>query len=270
MSTKVEEVALGGSAKPKLSERIFYPVDARGQPKIPMIYMGIGFAMMFIGSLSYRLYQHYFSFDFGLDYFEADFQIYWMNLLKAQLILIAVFGVWALHWVWKTRERTLDDLTPERELARYYLIFGTLALASFSKLTALGLFAEADAAWHQVTIRDTDFTPTHIGLFYFMMPLDVVGMVFVLIWVHTRLPDFKNRLSVPLLMVVTGPFLILPNLGFNEWGHTFFYAEELFAAPIHWGFVVLGWMFFGMVGFILQCLSRVSKLTSFQSATIAH
>ena len=31
---------------------------------------------------------------------------------------------------------------------------------------AMDIYAEADAAWHQVTIRDTDFTPTHIVLFY--------------------------------------------------------------------------------------------------------
>lgn len=49
--------------------------------------------MMFIGALTYPLYQHYFSFDFGLDYFDADFQLYWMNLLKAQLILVVAPSV---------------------------------------------------------------------------------------------------------------------------------------------------------------------------------
>jgi len=60
---------------------------------------------------------------------------------------------------------------------------------------------------------------------------------------------------------VSGPLLIMPNLGFNEWGHTFFYAEELFAAPIHYGFVVLGWASFALAGFFIQCLSRMLVLT---------
>jgi len=52
----------------------------------------------------------------------------------------------------------------------------------------------------------------------------------------------------------------MPNLGYNEWGHTFFYAEELFAAPVHWGFVVLGWAIFFIGGFVIQVLRRLDLL----------
>ncbi len=100
--------------------------------------------MLFIGALTYPLYQHYFSFEFGLDYVIAEFQLYWMNLLKSQLILVVAPSVWVIHWVWKTHER---------ELARYYLIVGALALVSCGKLIALGLFAEAEAARHFACIN---------------------------------------------------------------------------------------------------------------------
>jgi methane/ammonia monooxygenase subunit C len=33
--------------------------------------------------------------------------------------------------------------------------------------------------------------------------------------------------------------MILVSVGFNEWGHTFWFREEFFAAPIHYGFVIL-------------------------------
>ncbi|HBC57022.1 MAG TPA: hypothetical protein DCZ03_07655, partial [Gammaproteobacteria bacterium] len=36
-------------------------------------------------------------------------------------------------------------------------------------------------------------------------------------------------------------------------------------APIHWGFVILGWGFFGIMGFMLQCLRRILVLTSLES-----
>ncbi|WP_106706066.1 methane monooxygenase/ammonia monooxygenase subunit C [Nitrosomonas supralitoralis] len=27
----------------------------------------------------------------------------------------------------------------------------------------------------------------------------------------------------------------------NQWGHAFRFTEKLFIAPLHWGFVILGW-----------------------------
>jgi methane/ammonia monooxygenase subunit C len=75
------------------------------------------------------------------------------------------------------------------------------------------------------------------------------------------MPYFVNRVSMPLALMVSGFLLIMPNLGLNEWGHTFFYAEELFAAPIHWGFVFLGWALFAIGGFVIQLIIRIRELT---------
>ena len=144
-----------------------------------------------------------------------------------------------------------------------------MAAASFLIVAILGLFVEADAAWHQVTIRDTDFTPTHIQLFYGVIPIGAVGLVLGLVWLHTRMPDYQGRVSIPLFIVASAPLLIMPNLGYNEWGHTFFYAEELFAAPIHYGFVMLAWGFFAISGFIIECIKRVITLTKVTDETQA-
>ena len=89
-----------------------------------------------------------------------------------------------------------------------------------------------------------------------------MGAIIGAIWLHTRMPDFSGRVSVPFFITAMAPILIMPNLGLNEWGHTFFYAEELFAAPIHWGFVVLGWGLFALGGFFIQCIKRVQVLTT--------
>ena len=57
-----------------------------------------------------------------------------------------------------------------------------------------------------------------------------------------------------------GPFMIIPNVGLNEWGHTFWFMEELFVAPLHWGFVFFGWMALGVFGVVLQLLINVQRL----------
>src|SRR5437879_12194461 len=56
--------------------------------------------------------------------------------------------------------------------------------------------------------------------------------------------------------------MILPNVGLNEWGHAFWFVDELFAAPLHWGFVILGWcgLFGGTGGVAAQVVARVCNL----------
>jgi methane/ammonia monooxygenase subunit C len=56
--------------------------------------------------------------------------------------------------------------------------------------------------------------------------------------------------------------MILPNVGLNEWGHAFWISEELFVAPLHWGFVVLGWTGLCLGGVLMQVVFRCSRLLS--------
>lgn len=229
-------------------------------PKFPWMFIGVFCALLFVVFGAARWYQNEYSFTVGLDYFEPEFQKYWMTLFWAQLGVIGTAGAVLIPYLWFTRDKALN-ITPQEELSRYYMILAILAVGGLILYFALNIFTEADAAWHQVTVRDTDFTPTHIILFYGMLPMLFVGIVFAFVWIHTRMPDFKDRISVPLSVLAAGPLLIAPNLGYNEWGHTFFYAEELFGAPIHWGFVTLGWAFLGVAGFLVQCFNRMAQLT---------
>jgi methane/ammonia monooxygenase subunit C len=236
------------------------PKREDGLPKIPYFNMLINMVVGMIFFLGYRMYINYHSLTVGLDYFEPEFHLYYMNLLYIQLTSIAIFGLAIVSWIWFTRPKEIN-MPPSVELSWYFLMFSIFAISGVFSIIILGIYTEADAAWHQITVRDTDFTPTHIALFYMAIPIGLVALVSGGLWVHTRLPDFRNRISIPLVITVAAPILIMPNLGFNEWGHTFFYAEELFAAPIHWGFVVLGWGLFGIAGFLMQCIARIKVLT---------
>jgi methane/ammonia monooxygenase subunit C len=208
----------------------------------------------------YRWYQQSASFTHGMDYFSPDFKTYWMNLLYAQLAIIGAAGVGSIGYLWATRDRHLERLAPMEELRRYVFLLAQLLGTVIIGYIVLSVYAESDATWHQITVRDTDFTPTHIALFYFGVPMTILFSAFHFMYARTRLPEFAARLSVPHALIVAGPILIMPNIGFNEWGHTFFYAEELFAAPIHWGFVVLGWAFFAAGGLLVQIFLRMTEL----------
>lgn len=211
----------------------------------------------------YRAYLHKYAFTVGLDYFEPEFQTYWMTLFYIQVPVVASLGIITSAYFWFTRN-TVAPMSPEKELRVYMVVLAVLLAFAMSFAIVFSLYTEADAAWHQVTIRDTDFTPTHILLFYFFLPLTIVSLATTFIWLHTRMPDFRDRISLPFVILVAGIAMIMPNVGFNEWGHTFFYAEELFAAPIHWGFVSLGWAFFAVAGLLVQILNRLRQLTNLQ------
>lgn len=214
---------------------------------------------------AYRLYLNKYAFTVGLDYFEPEFQQYWMTLFYIQVPVVMVIGIASNAYLWFSRH-SVEAMSPQKELRAYMVMLAMLLAFGMSFAIVFSLFTEADAAWHQVTIRDTDFTPTHILLFYFLVPVMITALVTAFIWLHTRMPDFRDRVSLPLLMLITGIAMIMPNVGFNEWGHTFFYAEELFAAPIHYGFVTLGWAFFAVVGLLVQILNRLKLLTSMSHA----
>jgi len=241
----------------------FGVTDESGEESYPKLSFALA-AIILVGAMAgviaYRWYQQVYSFEYGLDYFEPEFATYWMSLFYVQMTLITVVGSIGVVAVWFTRPDEIN-LSPRKELSYYMVLLAGLMGGGVLAPVALSLFVEADAAWHQVTIRDTDFTPTHISLFYGVIPLAVAGGAVAFVWVHTRMPDFRDRISFNLAIAIAGAAMIMPNLGLNEWGHTFFYAEELFAAPIHWGFVTLGWAFFAIGGLLVQVLSRIAQLT---------
>jgi methane/ammonia monooxygenase subunit C len=70
---------------------------------------------------------------------------------------------------------------------------------------------------------------------------------------------FADGLSLPYLVTVVGPFMILPNVGLNEWGHTFWFMEELFVAPLHYGFVFFGWLALAIAGVLLQSFRQLRQ-----------
>jgi ammonia monooxygenase/methane monooxygenase subunit C len=51
--------------------------------------------------------------------------------------------------------------------------------------------------------------------------------------------------------------MILPNVGLNALGHTFWWMEEVFVAPLHYGFVFFGWMVLGLCGLLCQIFDDI-------------
>lgn len=208
----------------------------------------------------YRWFQQTYAWSTGLDSTTPEFDATWMKLLSYELPLIGIMWVGLWSWMWMTRDRHLDKLTAHEELRRYFTLILFICSYAFAVYFAASFFAEQDAAWHQTVVRDTSFTPSHIVLFYGTMPLYVTFGVGSFLYAMTRLPKFAEKVSIPFLLAVTGPLMIIPNLGFNEWGHAFWMMEEFFSAPLHWGFVVLGWSVLALGGLLMQIMMHIIEL----------
>ena len=210
--------------------------------------------------VSYRVYQQMYGMSAGLDSTEPIFQDIWMRLFWTQLPIL--FGIVALIQVYLffTRDRNIDALSPEEELKRYFALTMWLVVYTFTFYWIGSFFGEGDGNWHQTVLRDTPITPSHVVLFYACIPLYLMFGIGSFVYAMTRIPAFCKGISLMHVFAVVGPFLILPNLGYNEWGHAYWLTEEIFSHPLHWGFVVLGWNALSLAGVLMQIISRFREL----------
>ena len=218
-------------------------------------------AMLGIG-VFWVLYQRAFGYSHGLDSMTPEFESVWMGLWRFNILANAAFFAVTIGWIWVTRDRNLANLDPKLELKRYFYWMSWLVCYIWGVYYAGSYTLEQDAAWHQVIIRDTSFTASHIVAFYGTFPLYITCGVASYLYAQTRLPLYSQATSFALVAAVVGPMFILPNVGLNEWGHAFWFVDELFSAPLHWGFVTLGWCgLFGAAGGVAaQIVSRMSNL----------
>ena len=163
--------------------------------------------------LSYRFYQQTYGLSAGLDSTEPIFQDIWMRLFWIQLPVL--FGIVAIIQVYLffTRDRNIEAITPEEELRRYFYLTMWLVIYTFTFYWIGSFFGEGDGNWHQTVLRDTPITPSHVVLFYACIPMYLMFGIGSFVYAMTRIPAFCKGISLMHVFVVVGPFLILPNLG---------------------------------------------------------
>jgi methane/ammonia monooxygenase subunit C len=214
-----------------------------------------------------RLYQQVYAWSAGLDATSPEFRTYWMNLLFAQFAVegLAAASIWG--YVWFSRPKDLGRTQTREELRRFGVFVALIFCYVFAVFWAASFFAEEDASWHQTVVRDTSFTPSHIILFYWAFPIYIILGITAYLYGMTRLPRFAARHSLPWIIGVAGPFMLLPVVAYNEWAHSFWILEERFAAPVHWWFMIFAWSGLGLGGLLLQVCDYLHELTTGEAQT---
>jgi methane/ammonia monooxygenase subunit C len=224
--------------------------DASEAPLFNVKNMVLGSSIYLVFYAWVRWYEGVYGWAAGLDSFAPEFEIYWMNFLYTEIILEVVTASVLWGYIWKSRDRNVMSITPREELRRHFTHVIWLVMYAWAIYFGASYFTEQDGTWHQTIVRDTDFTPSHIIEFYLSYPIYIITGMAAMLYAKTRLPHYQNGLVLQYLVAVVGPFMILPNVGLNEWGHTFWFMEELFVAPLHYGFVFFGWAALGILGVV--------------------
>ena len=66
----------------------------------------IGSALLLAVGIGIRIYQQTMSFSVGMDFYEPEFQTYWMPLLYGELIVLGSIMVLGSIYMWMTREKS--------------------------------------------------------------------------------------------------------------------------------------------------------------------
>jgi len=220
----------------------------------------IGPTLVTLNTIGLWLYEFRFGWSTGLDSFSPEFQTHWMTVLEGSTIVLVASALAAAGYIWRGRDRNLADLEPREEVRRIIKLVQILVIFSLMLFAGLSFFTEQTAVWHMTAVRDTDFTPSNIITFYIAYPCFAFTGLLAFLYAKTRIPFFAAGYSLPFVILAVGSFMLIPNVAFNEWGHTFWSMDEGFAGPLHWGFVFFGWMTLGVFGVVLQMLGILRKL----------
>ena len=166
-----------------------------------------------------RWYEGVYGWSAGLDSFAPEFETYWMNFLYIEMIAEIVTASVLWGYLWKSRDRKVMSITPREELRRHFTHWVWLVMYGIAIYYGASYFTEQDGTWHQTIVRDTDFTPSHVIEFYLSYPIYIITGVAAFLYAKTRLPTYQNGLPLQYMVSVIGPFMILPNVGLNEWGY---------------------------------------------------
>jgi methane/ammonia monooxygenase subunit C len=263
-----------------MSQTISKPLDHRsddprspepGSGKSPIAWSG-GWRWLFISSalltasfLGLRVYQQIWAWDeAGLDASSAAFKTYWFNLFVAELLVVSVITILWWGWLVKSGQKLEGKETSKAEEVRRIVVFwGLVGATSLTLYFMASFFPNQDGVWHQTAVRDTALTPSHIVMFFWAFPLGITMTIGTYLYGRTRLPKVygpDKGFPWSFFLLIAASVTEMMQVAMNEWGHSLWITEEVFAAPFHWPFVTYGWLASGIFALWAETLSRLLQI----------
>lgn len=238
---------------------------------------GGGWRWMFISSallagsfIFLRLYQQKYAWynEAGLDAASPGFKTYWFSLFLIELVLVTAITLgW---WGWLLRsgatlaaKAAVTPISKHEEVRRIAVFWGLIGATCVVLYFMASFFPNQDGVWHQTAVRDTALTPSHIVMFFWAFPLGITMTVGTYLYGRTRLPKvYSPDKGFPwsFFLLISASVTEMMQVAMNEWGHSLWITEEIFAAPFHWPFVTYGWLASGIFALWAETLGRLLQI----------
>jgi methane/ammonia monooxygenase subunit C len=203
-------------------------------------------------------------FTAGLNSASMEFTMYYRTLFWGEVIVLGLFtGVW-FGWLIRTgRELQGQPCERSEEVRRIAVLWSLIGATSLTVYLMASFWPNWDGSWHQTMVRDTALTPTHIPMFYFFFPLSVTLAVGSYLYGRFRIPAVYGAdkgFPWSFFLLISAAVLECMTVAANEWGHSLWISEEIFAVPFHWPFVVYGWLASGMFAIWGETIIRLFEI----------
>ncbi len=251
---------------PAVDER--HTKTAKGEIKY-VRFLAICASLGLLVQLLIRLWQEAWWFPIGMDATTPEFATYWMGLLYTEFGILTLVGL--LGWlayrnpcgVCETQRHEHGHVLAQHEIGHIGKLWATVAIAAMFGF-GVSYFAEQDASWHQIVVRDTAFTPSHIPLFFFTFPMLIILTGLSSWYAYKRLHYLyvgEDGTGIPLsyLLFPAGAWLLVANVAFNELGHSSWITEELFVQPYHFPFAWATYFFFAGFALLFVTVPHIFK-----------
>ncbi len=227
-----------------------------------------GHRLTFIGPLVFiviaaaiRIWQQGNAWTIGIDASSPKFTSTYRMLFYSELLASAGIGLWWWTYLIKKGRKIVDKEVPhEVEVRRIANFWGLISTISVELTIMASFWPNEDGSWHQTAVRDTALTPAHIPMFFLFFPFGIILTVGTYLYGRYWLPKvYGAAMGFPwsFFLLISASVTEMMQVAMNEWGHSLWITEEIFAAPFHWPFVLYGWLAAGIFALWAETIIRL-------------
>jgi methane/ammonia monooxygenase subunit C len=227
-----------------------------------------GHRLTFIGPLVFiviaaaiRIWQQGNAWTIGIEAAGPAFARTYRALFYGEIISSGVIGFWWWTYLIKKGRKIVDVEVPhEVEVRRIANFWGLISTISVELTIMASFWPNEDGSWHQTAVRDTALTPAHIPMFFLFFPFGIILTVGTYLYGRYWLPKvYGAAMGFPwsFFLLISASVTEMMQVAMNEWGHSLWITEEIFAAPFHWPFVLYGWLAAGIFALWAETIIRL-------------
>lgn len=227
-----------------------------------------GHRLTFVGPLIFivmaaaiRIWQQGNAWTIGIDASSPGFTRTYRMLFWSELLASAAIGLWWWTYLIRKGRKIVDEEVPhEVEVRRIANFWGLISTISVELTIMASFWPNEDGSWHQTAVRDTALTPSHIPMFFLFFPFGIILTTGTYLYGRYWLPKvYGAAMGFPwsFFLLISASVTEMMQVAMNEWGHSLWITEEIFAAPFHWPFVLYGWLAAGIFALWAETIIRL-------------